>query len=613
MNRINFSENPDLISTIKNSDAQGLKNISESIREYIVKTVSKNGGHLASNLGTVELTVSLYKSFDFPYNDVLVWDTGHQSYTHKIISGRYSEFDTLRQKDGICGYANIFESDFDSFGAGHVGTSIGAALAFEQSKRLRNENGNVIAVIGDGALTSGNALEALNQATNLKSNIRIVINDNGMSISPNVGSMASNLAVMRTSKPYTKFKNKLKHFFSETHMNRLEGFLKRFRNSIKNSLIPQNMFEAMGFKYLGPINGHDIELMNHVFNNLKSDYNKPVIIHIHTKKGKGMDYAEKQPTVYHGVGRMNPGNGELITKKNMISYSEALGITLSELGKKDEKLVAITAAMEYGTGLYRFRQKFPERFFDLGITEQFCATFAGGLARNGLHPVYAVYSTFSQRAYDQFVHDIALQKLPVLICLDRAGIVGADGPTHHGNFDINFALPIPDTKIYSPGSIREFSTILNFMVNHNWNFSGPVFLRYPRKSEFGNEELIKELIENNIELDPENWQIISKNEIRNLHGKSTDKNEIPEIIIFATGNMVEKIKNIRGNERYEITSINCTSLKPFDFNLLDRLFKDRKKKTYMITVEEGNLIGGFGQYLTNHIPVSYTHLTLPTN
>ncbi len=608
MDPIRLTNAENLISKIKNSDFEELKKLTTDIRSFIISTVSKNGGHLASNLGTVDLTVALYKSFDFPEKDVLVWDTGHQTYTHKIITGRADRFDTLRTKNGISGFTNIFESDFDSFGAGHVGTSIGAALAFEQAKRLRGEKGNIVAVIGDGALTSGNALEALNQASNLKSNIRIIINDNGMSISPNVGSLASNFALMRTSHSYTALKNNLKSFFQDTHLNVIEKSLKLIRNGLKNTLIPHNIFEGMGFKYLGPIDGHDIELMSQVFNNLKNDYDKPVIIHVQTKKGKGLECAERQPTRFHGIGKMPMESfvcEEIITARNSISYSEALGFVLTELGRRDEKLIAVTAAMEHGTGLFEFRRHFPERFFDLGITEQFCATFAAGMAKKGFHPVYAVYSTFSQRAYDQFIHDIALQELPVLICLDRAGLVGSDGPTHHGNFDINFAVSIPNARIYSPSNIREFTGILNYIVNENWCFNGPIFLRYPKKSEKTSLYILKELIENGYSKNPESWEVsYPKAECAEIKKAVNHR-----VLIFSAGTMTEIMEEIRKEIPAECVIVKATSIKPFDYDTINDVFSENGD-CFLVTAEEGNIIGGFGQQLTNYIMKKYKNRIL---
>ncbi len=583
-------KNKNLVDVIKKSDVSELQKYASQIRAFIVETVQQNGGHLASNLGTVELTLALYRVFDFPVRDMLVWDTGHQTYTHKIITERAQSFKTLRKKNGISGFTNIFESKYDSFGAGHVGTSIAAALGFEKAKRLSGEPGEVIAVIGDGALTSGNALESLNQVVGQKSNLKIIINDNGMSISDNVGSFANNFSLIRTGKGYNTFKKQLKTFLHETHLTGLESILEWFRDNMKHNLLPDSIFEAMGFKYLGPIDGHDIETLLRVLTNIKDGYNKPVVLHVHTKKGCGIEYAEKKPNIFHGVGPLEKTNGIVKTKQKLTSYSEAFGYILAKYSDYDEKLVAITSAMDIGTGLHHFKAACEERFFDLGITEQSSLVFAGGLALKGYHPVYAVYSTFLQRGYDQIIHDIALQKIPLIVGIDRAGLVGSDGPTHHGIFDIAMLNPIPDIRIYTPNSIRNLVKIMNFLSGRQWNVKEPVFIRYPRDRENITFDDIEALISDNEKKDPEKWEMIN-NSYYNLGF---------EVIIFALGTLFNKCKQIIGDVDFPIRLINVTSIKPLDLQLIQTLFDSEKQKV-VITLEEGIKTGGFGEYLVNFI------------
>jgi len=583
-NNILCSEN--IIRRIKDATIEELYLYADEIRNYIIDTVSDNGGHLASNLGTVELTLALYYVFDFPEKDILVWDTGHQTYAHKIITERAEAFKTIRKKDGLSGYTNIFESRFDSFGAGHVGTSIAAALGFDRAKRLNNESGEVISVIGDGALTSGNALEALNQVTGQNSKMKIIINDNGMSISDNVGSFANNLSLIRTSKGYNNFKRQMKAFLTETHLKGLESLLEWMRNSLKHNLIPTSIFEAMGFKYLGPIDGHDMEALIKVFSNLNEGYEKPVVLHIHTRKGYGLDYAERKPSKYHGIGPIEKKNGESKDKEKKLSFSDAFGYTLSRYAEKDEKLVVITSAMDIGTGLYHFKKLDNGRFFDLGITEQSSLTFAGAMALKGYHPVYAVYSTFLQRSYDQIIHDIALQKIPLLVGIDRAGLVGSDGPTHHGTFDLAMLNPIPQIEVIAPNSIGNLVEIMNFLLNGSWNVKRPVFIRYPREKESFSYAEIEDLIVENRRTDPYHWEVEE-------FGVRT---EAVEILIFTVGTMYNIIKGQIDRFEFPFKLIKVSSVKPFDEATIESLFITRNRK-YIVTVEEGVRTGGFGEHL----------------
>src|SRR6056297_2474886 len=598
---MNFFENEDLVEVVKNSSITELQLYASKIRKLIVDTVHQNGGHLSSNLGTVELTLALYRVFDFPKKDILVWDTGHQTYTHKILTGRAQTFHTIRKKDGLSGFTNIFESKYDSFGAGHVGTSIAAALGFEKAKRLSGEPGEVIAVIGDGALTSGNALESLNQVVGQKSNLKIIINDNGMSISDNVGSFANNFSLIRTGKGYNTFKKQLKTFLHETHLTGLETTLEWIRDNMKHNLLPDSIFEAMGFKYLGPIDGHDLETLIRVLTNIKEGYKKPVVLHIHTNKGCGIDYAEEKPNIFHGVSPCEKTQENKNAKHEWMSFSDAFGFTLSKYADYDEKLVAITSAMDIGTGLYHFKETCEERFFDLGITEQSSLVFASGLALKGFHPVYAVYSTFLQRAYDQIIHDIALQKIPLIVGVDRAGLVGNDGPTHHGTFDISMLNPIPNIKIYSPNSIPSLIQSMNFLLRDNWNIQTPVFIRYPREKECISYQEMNRLITENEQTNPEKWEVINQ----------VKENIDYEIIIFAVGTMFKYSESIIDQIDIPVHLVRVTSVKPFDLEVIHSLFRTKRQKI-VVTIEEGLRTGGFGQAMVNYLIERFDQQILKT-
>ncbi|MFW6263341.1 MAG: 1-deoxy-D-xylulose-5-phosphate synthase, partial [Thermotogota bacterium] len=507
----------------------------------------------------------------------------------------------IRKKGGLSGFTNVFESPYDSFGAGHVGTSIAAALGFEKAKRLSGEPGEVIAVIGDGALTSGNALESLNQVVGQKSNLKIIINDNGMSISDNVGSFANNFSLIRTGKGYNTFKKQLKTFLHETHLTGLESILEWFRDNMKHNLLPDSIFEAMGFKYLGPIDGHDLDTLIRVLGNIKDGYKKPVVLHIHTKKGCGIDYAEKSPNIFHGVSPLKKKTNTHNEDTQQISFSDAFGYTLAKYVDFDEKLVTITSAMDIGTGLHHFKETCEERFFDLGITEQSSLVFASGLALKGFHPVYAVYSTFLQRAYDQIIHDVALQKIPLLIGIDRAGIVGSDGPTHHGAFDIAMLNPIPNIKLYSPDCIHSLIKIMNYLVRNRWNIQTPVFIRYPREKEKITYKEINQLIIDNIQMNPEKWIVVNQ----------TNHKADYEVIIFALGTMFKYCQSIIDQVDFPVRLVKATSVKPFDFQLIYHLFSSNKKK-FVVTVEEGMRTGGFGQHLVNFIRERFNQQLLNT-
>lgn len=559
----------DYLSKIRKMSYKELKVFAKQIREYIIDVISKNGGHLASNLGTVELTLALYRVFD-PFQDYIIWDTGHQTYTHKLLTGRWELFTTIRKLNGISGYTNIYESQADRFGAGHVGTSIAAALGIEQGLRLEGKEANVVVVIGDGALTSGEALEALNQIKTLDSKIKIIINNNSMSISKNVGALSNFFDRLRTSKIYTEMKNVIKR----TVRGSLEEELKRLKEALKVSITGDDFFEALSIKHLGPVNGHNLKELEDVFRRIK-DYDYPVAVTVNTIKGKGFHLSEWNPEDYHSAGKFDTSSGEFLKTPGFISYSEAFGKTLSKIAEKDEKVVAITAAMAKGTGLSEFAVNFPDRFFDLGITEQTCVTFAGGLARVGYKPVFAVYSTFLQRGFDQLIHDIALQNIPVIFAIDRAGLVGEDGPTHHGVFDISYLRMIPNMKIYAPRDIQDLINTLCTLFK--FPLEGPVAIRYPRDSELGD---FNEFYDKIKVIDLSKWEIL---------------NEGSKVAIIATGTITRNALNVAIKNGW--TLVFARNIKPLDHETLQEIFKTHK---YVFTVEEGALIGGFGESLNKY-------------
>ena len=460
---------------IKNMSMRELELLSGEIRFKLIDTVSKNGGHLASNLGVVELTIALHKIFDSPL-DQIVFDVGHQCYTHKLLTGRFESFSSLRTKDGISGFCRPNESEHDIFYSGHSGTSVSAGLGLANAKLLKNDNRYVISVIGDGSFTGGMVYEALNNGGRGKARQIVVLNDNKMSISENVGSFAKYLAVIRTKQGYMSFKEKTEKILSKIPMGTvIARELYNLKTDIKNKLYSQStFFEDLGYRYVGPIDGHDIEQLCNGLEAAKK-INGPVLLHVITTKGKGYEYAEKFPSIFHGISKFDIDTGEPISSGD--SFSDKFGEYLCEHAEKDSTVCSITAAMKTGTGLEYFSEKYPERFFDVGIAEEHAITFAGGLAKNGMKPIYAVYSTFLQRCYDQLVHDISLQKLKIILAIDRAGFVGEDGETHHGIFDVAFLNTIPDIKIYSPCCYRSLCADIN---NALYADEYSVAIRYPR-------------------------------------------------------------------------------------------------------------------------------------
>ena len=551
-----------------------LKILADEIRELILTVVSKNGGHLAPSLGTVELTLALYSVFDLSI-DKVIWDVGHQSYTHKILTGRRDKFYTLRQRGGISGFPRRSESRYDYFGVGHASTSISAALGILTAEELQGGFGKVIAVIGDGALTGGESFEALNHAGQLKKKLIVILNDNNMSIARNVGALSDYLSEIRLAPQYRRVKKEFEDLMRNLPLPDIgETILKAARSvryGVKSAIVPDTIFEALGFVYLGPIDGHDISAMKDIFSRV-SVIDEPVLIHVHTKKGKGYAPAEKFPEKFHGVGKFDKDSGEVVKKISPPTYTEIFGNALIDCAKENEKIVAVTAAMPAGTGLKNFALKFPRRFFDVGIAEEHAVTFAAGMAANGLRPVVAVYSTFIQRAYDQILHDVCLQNLPVIFCLDRAGLVGEDGATHHGIFDMAFLRTIPNISILAPKDENELRQMFFAAVKNKV----PVAIRYPRGAGYGVKVLY---VTENLA-----W------------GKSEFilRSERADVSIFAVGSMVataiEAAKLLRDKKIFA-NVINARFIKPIDTEILRR---ESSTVKLIATCEEGALNGGFG-------------------
>ena len=548
---LNDIQNP---SDLKNLNIEELNSLAEEIKLFLVDSLDKTGGHLSSNLGSIELTLALHYVFDTP-NDTFVWDVGHQAYTHKILTGRKELMSTLRQKDGISGFTKRSESEHDAFGAGHSSTSISAALGIAIANKLQQNSNTSIAVIGDGALTGGMSFEALNHAGDTDANLLIVLNDNDMSISKNVGALSKYLTRLISGKIYSTMKSKSLEFLER--LPRIQKFAKRSEEHLKGMILPGTLFEELGVDYFGPIDGHDISILIKTLQNLKN-LDKPRILHIITKKGHGVEAAEQNPLKYHGISPPSNSNN------NFPSYSKVFGDWLCNTAGNDERLVGITPAMSEGSGMVEFSTMFPERFFDVAIAEQHAVTLAGGMATKGLKPVVAIYSTFLQRGYDQFIHDIALQNLNVLFAIDRAGLVGADGATHAGIFDLSFLRCIPNIVIMAPSSSLEMYKALN--AAHNLN--GPVCVRFPRGKSHIEEFKTDEVIE-----------IGKANIIRN--GK--------DIAIFAFGNMLEP--SIKAGNELGATVIDMRFIKPLDEDLIIKIANTNKK---LISIEDNTVTGGAG-------------------
>ena len=560
---------------VKNLNLQEKKQLAEEIRKYILEIVSKNGGHLASNLGVVELTIALHSVFNEP-KDKIVWDVGHQTYVHKILSGRREQLKNIRKLGGIAGFPKTKESAYDCFNTGHSSTSISAALGMARARDLKGEDNNVIAVIGDGALTGGMAIEALNDAGFSKCKMTVILNDNEMSISPNIGGLNMFLSKLRTKKLYTASNISGKKIISKIPIigKPTVKIVQRFKRSIKQLIIPKMFFEDIGFTYLGPVDGHNIEQLENILK-LSKQVDTPVLIHVLTKKGKGYRIAEENPDKFHATGPFDLETGEPKKAKGM-DYSKVFGNKLVEMAEKNEKIVAITASMKDGTGLTKFQKQFPKRFFDIGIAEQHAITLAAGMATQGLIPVVPIYSSFYQRAYDQVIHDIAIQNLHVVLCVDRAGIVGADGETHQGLLDMAFFRIVPNLTIMAPKDFREFEDMLEFAINYN----GPIVIRYPRGGEDKNVKFEKhEKIET------------GKAEIIKDFKKDNNKNQ-KKITIIAIGKMVSRAMNVAKSEEKvgnDVCIINARFLKPLD---KESILKRLKQSNKVIIIEDGTRING---------------------
>ena len=607
------------------------KNIlAQEIREYILEVVSKNGGHLASNLGIVELTLAIHDVFDLS-KDKVIWDVGHQSYVHKILTGRKEELKTIRTLDGLAGFPKTSESETDCFNTGHSSTSISAAMGMAKARDLKNEDHSVVAVIGDGALTGGMALEALNHVGSSRTRMIVILNDNEMSISKNIGGINKLLTRLRAKKKYTISNKKGRKIIEKIPLvgNSIVRGVTKLKKSIKQLILPRMYFEEIGFKYLGPVDGHNIEDLEYLLSRAK-ELDEPVLIHVLTKKGKGYKPAEENPDKFHGTGPFNIETGES-TKKKSKDYSKAFGEKLIELAEKNEKIVAITAAMRDGTGLKSFSEKFPKRFFDVGIAEQHALTFAAGLAKEGMIPFVPIYSSFYQRAYDQVIHDICIQKLPVIMCVDRAGCVGNDGETHQGLYDMAFFKLVPNITIMAPKDFEELAQMMDFAID----LKAPVVIRYPRGGEadikFEKNEVMeldknaagngasnqskseksetkqRVVLQSNLEKSEakQNELKQKKAEKENIEKNKLEKDELilgqaeilkegEDVTIIGIGKMTAtamKVAKMLENDGISSEVINARFLKPLDESTIT---KSISKTKFAITIEDGTEIGGLG-------------------
>ncbi len=554
---------------IKKIPEEKLPQLADEIREFLIEKLSVTGGHLASNLGAVELTMALHLSLNLP-NDKIIWDVGHQSYTHKILTGRKDAFDTLRKFGGLAGFPKRCESECDVFNTGHSSTSISAGLGFVKARDIKGEESTIVAVIGDGSLTGGLAYEALNNASKLETNFIIVLNDNNMSISENVGGVSKYLNGIRTADGYLDLKENV--FTKLMKMPGGEGLVKKIRktkSTLKSMVIPGMFFEDMGITYLGPVNGHDIDAVREAIRDAKR-CKGAVLVHVLTEKGKGYTPAERHPSRFHGTEPFVIETGIPSTQKTKANYTDIFSTVMVKLGERNPDVVAITAAMADGTGLKRFRNAYPERFFDVGIAEEHAVTFAAGLAAGGLKPVVCIYSSFLQRAYDQILHDVCIQKLPVVFAIDRAGIVGSDGETHQGIFDLSFLSSIPNMTIMAPKNKWELSDMMKFAVG----FDGPIAVRYPRGTAYEGLEGFRAPVE---------------------YGKSEVIYEESEIALVAVGSMVKTGEGVRKqvtDAGHSCTLVNARFVKPIDEELLSGLSKTHDM---IVTMEENVSSGGFGE------------------
>lgn len=566
---------------VKELREQELPVLADEIRQFIIDKVSDNGGHLASNLGVVELTIALHRCLNFP-QDKLIWDVGHQSYTHKILTGRKKGFDSLRKYHGMSGFPKRDESNCDAFDTGHSSTSLSAGLGMVCARELKKDKYTVVSVIGDGSLTGGLAFEALNNAASLKSNYIMILNDNHMSISENVGGLSHYLAGVRTAKGYTNFKKNVKASLSKMNAigEELERNIRRAKSMLKQVFIPGMFFEDMGITYLGPIDGHNIEALTEVIEDAKQ-VEGAVLIHVITEKGKGYEPAQLHPESYHGVGPFIKKNGMAKKPKEEATYTDIFAKTICELAQTHEKLVTITAAMMDGCGLKGFAKRFPDRFFDVGIAEEHAVTFACGLAAGGFHPFFVVYSSFLQRGYDQILHDMCMQNLPVTLMLDRAGLVGNDGETHQGVFDLSYLTMIPNMTVFAPKNRYEFQDAIAFAAD----FEAPMAIRYPKTDAV---RILKEYREP-IKL-----------------GKSEWIRRGSRVALLAIGTMVEtamEVEELLAKDGIDATVVNLRFAKPLDYEMLDEVLDYH---SLIVTMEENVLSGGVGEHICRYVELHST-------
>lgn len=563
---------------IKNVKPEDWNLLAEEIREFLIKKISVTGGHLGSNLGAVELTMALHLSLNLP-EDKIVWDVGHQSYTHKLLTGRRSGFETLRKYGGMSGFPKRKESDCDCFDTGHSSTSISAGLGLVKARDLKNQNHTIISVIGDGSLTGGMAYEALNNASRMKGNFIIVLNDNNMSISENVGGMSKYLNNIRTADKYLGIKEGIYNSLMDTKLGEpIVESIRRAKSSVKQLVIPGMFFEDMGITYLGPVDGHNIHDMLKVFKEAKR-CKTAVLVHVITQKGRGFAPAEKHPARFHGAEPFDIETGLPLVPKVKSSYTDVFSTVMCKLGDRYEDIVAITAAMPDGTGLKRFRNMYPDRFFDVGIAEEHAVTFAAGLAAGGMKPIVAIYSSFLQRAYDQILHDVCIQNLPVVFAIDRAGLVGSDGETHQGIFDLSYLSSIPNMHIMAPKNKWELSDMMKFAMN----FNGPIALRYPRGEAYDGLREYREPIR----FGKAEWIFCERN-----------------IALVAVGSMVKTALTVREelNRRgYACSIINARFVKPIDTEILDEAVEGHR---LIVTMEENVASGGFGEQVRAYLDSS---------
>lgn len=554
-------ENP---NDIKKLNFEELEVLAKELREFMLENISKTGGHVASNLGIVELTLALFKCFNFD-EDKIIFDVGHQCYPYKILTGRKDEFNSLRQYNGISGFPKREESKYDFFDTGHSSNSISAALGMAKARDIQFKKYEVVSIIGDGALTGGMAYEGLNGLGFSKTKMIVILNDNQMAISPNVGGMSEYLGRIRINKRYNDIKKAVYNHLE--YKNSVVKFIRKIKNSIKSLVVPSMFFEDLGIRYIGPIDGHNIKEMTEILEKVKL-LDEPVVIHIVTKKGMGYEPAENEPDKFHGISKFDVKTGEILDKSKKVTYSKAFGDAIVKVAKTNKNVVAITAAMTAGTGLKAFSREFPDRFFDVGIAEEHAVTFAAGMASIGMQPVFAVYSTFLQRGFDQVIHDVCMQNLPVVFMIDRAGLVGNDGETHQGVFDLSYLAMIPNLTVLAPKCVEEVEVMLKYALS----LKSPVAIRYPRGGDIIRVEPLKKL-------EKGKWEVVSGGE---------------KLALVAVGKMVqyavmakEELKEFKINPMI----VNATSVKPVDTHIIKRLIRE---KYNVITLEDNVAIGGFG-------------------